>query len=85
MIINSSFQDGILPEIIKAGKVIPLFKGGKQSEIGNYRPISLLPQFGKIFEKLFINRLESFLTEKNIISDSQFGFRKKLSNRSRVN
>src|SRR5436190_11010318 len=42
----------------------------------NYRPISLLPVIGKIIEKLYFNRLVSFLDQFKIISNNQFGFRK---------
>lgn len=41
----------------------------------NYRPISLLPIFSKIFEKAFLVRLNSFINSFNILSDHQFGFR----------
>ena len=42
----------------------------------NYRPVSTLPIFGKIFEKLIYSRLYSFLTAKNILNTNQYGFRK---------
>ena len=45
----------------------------------NYRPISLLPFFSKILERLLHNRLYNFLTEHNILSMNQFGFRKNYS------
>ena len=41
----------------------------------NYRPVSLLPQFSKILEKLFNNRLEKFIVKHKLLSDSQYGFR----------
>ena len=45
----------------------------------NYRPISLLPKFSKILEKLFLTRINGFLCANNILSSSQYGFRTKLS------
>ena len=51
------------------------FKSGKQDEFGNYRPISILPQFSKILEKLFYKKLQSFLNQFNILANSQYGFR----------
>ena len=45
----------------------------------NYRPISLLSQFNKVFEKLLYTRIYSYLTRFNLLSDHQFGFRKNCS------
>lgn len=75
-IINGSFTEGVFPELCKEAKVIPVYKKGSTSNMGNYRPISLLPIIGKIFEKLYYNRLIYFLDENNIISSNQYGFRK---------
>lgn len=48
-----------------------------ENVISSYRPISLLPFFSKIFERLFLKRLLPILETKNIIPDHQFGFRHK--------
>ena len=61
---------------MKIAKVIPIFKSGTKTDVTNYRPISLLPQFSKILEKLFLTRINSFLIANN---SSQYGFRTKLS------
>ena len=61
---------------MKVAQVIPLYKAGAQDSFGNYRPISLLPNLSKIYERAMYNRLEQFLEKKQIISPSQFGFRK---------
>jgi len=45
----------------------------------NFRPISLLPSFSKIFEKVIYNRLHDHIINNNILSQEQFGFRKNLS------
>ena len=55
-IINSSFSEGIFPDKLKLAKVIPLHKGGDQSIPKNFRPISILPIFDKIIEKLMHKR-----------------------------
>lgn len=60
-ICNTSFQTGIFPENMKVAKVIPLFKSGSKSDISNYRPISLLPQFSNNLEKLYNNRFNTFI------------------------
>ena len=74
-IINSSFSNGIVPDHLKIAKVYPLFKSGDRCLLNNYRPISVLPSFSKIMEKLVYNRLMAYLTRHNILYDYQFGFR----------
>ena len=67
---------GIFPQIFKTGKITPIFKKGNKELLENYRPVSVLPIFGKIFEKVIYNRLYNFFTKENVLSDNQFGFRK---------
>ena len=74
-IINCSFQSGIFPDGLKIAKVIPVFKDGENNLLTNYRPISVLSCFSKIFEKALYNRLLSFLERKNVIVNEQYGFR----------
>lgn len=76
-IINLSFETGIFPEDLKIAKVIPIFKNkGSNQDCNNYRPISLLSNVDKIFEKLVHSRLISYLNKQNILFKRQFGFRK---------
>ena len=79
-ICNLSFQTGIFPDKMKIARVIPLFKSGDDFTFNNYRPVSLLPQFLKILEKLFDNRLSAFIGKHNILSDSQYCFSKQYVN-----
>lgn len=74
-ICNLSFQKGTFPDKMKTAKVIPLFKTGDRHHFTNYRPVSLLPQFSKILEKLFSDRLDKFIEKHNLLTDSQYGFR----------
>lgn len=60
---------------MKVSKVLPLYKGGDKHLFCNYRPISLLSQFSKILEKLFVKRLDSYVEVNNIMNEYQFGFR----------
>ena len=79
-IINLSFATGIYPDQLKIAKVIPIFKNiGEVLLVSNYRPISLLSNINKIFEKLVYARLYSFLNLHNCIYELQFGFRAKHS------
>jgi exonuclease III len=75
-IFNLSFTTGIVPKQFKVAKIIPIFKSGDKNSIDNYRPISLLCSFSKILEKLMANRLTEYIVDNNILSNSQFGFRK---------
>ena len=64
---------------MKIAKVIPLYKTNGKNEFTNYRPVSLLPQFSKILEKLFGIRLDSFIDRYNLLSSNQYGFRRNMS------
>ena len=78
-IFNNSLQKGVFPDSMKIARVIPIFKTGGVQEFSNYRPISILPQFSKILEKIFHSRLTSFLNDKQLLDEGQYGFRKKHS------
>ena len=78
-------SQGIFPDNLKVGKITPVFKKGDSELLENYRPISTLPVFGKIFEKVIYNRLYSFFTSQNIIYDNQYGFRKSHSTSHAIN
>ena len=78
-LINDSFSTGFYPTILKFAKVVTVHKGKSQLEVTNYRPISLLSIFNKIFEKVMHNRLVKFLDQHKIIFEHQFGFQKNKS------
>ena len=80
-LINLSFSTGVVPTQLKIAKIIPIFKSGDPLCMDNYRPISLLSCFSKIFEKIACIRLSIFLENNKLLSDNQFGFR---SNHSTV-
>jgi len=79
LIINQSLTTGIVPDEFKISKVIPLYKKGDKSCINNYRPISLLPTFSKVFERILYTQLYTYLNENNLICEQQYGFRSKHS------
>ena len=79
-IINLSFSTGIYPDNLKIAKVVPVFKNkGSILQCNNFRPISLLSNINKIYEKLIYTRLYKFLDTHNCIYNLQFGFREKHS------
>ena len=62
---------------MKLAKVVPIYKSKDKQMLNNYRPISLLPIFSKILEKVIHHMLFNFLNINNIILfSSQYGFRK---------
>ena len=75
-IVNTSFTTGIVPRQIKIAKVIPTHKSGDPTDFNNNRPISLLPAFSKLMEKLMYNRIIQFINSNSILYDHQYGFRK---------
>ena len=75
-IINLSLEKGIFPDQLKVAKVIPLHKGGPKKGIESWRPISILPLFSKLLEKVVHKRLYCFLQTNDLLSETQFGFRK---------
>ena len=73
-LVNQSFLTGIFPQKLKVAKVVSIYKKSDPQDVSNYRPISLLPIFSKIYEKLMYTRLYSFVTCNKIIYPLQFGF-----------
>ncbi len=74
-VINTSFEQGIFPQSLKTARVIPVHKEGSKMDVTNYRPISLLSSFSKIYEKLMHTRLLNFLESNESIFENQYGFR----------
>ena len=64
---------------MKVAKVIPIYKNKSNSDFENYRPISLLPTFSKVIERLVYNRLYKYVKLYNILNPAQYGFQNKLS------
>ena len=78
-IVNKSIREGLFPSLNKEADVCPIHKKNEKDRCENYRPISLLPNISKIFERIMYNRLINFLNESEIIYEFQFGFRKHYS------
>ena len=78
-IINLSISSEIVPSEFKMARVKPLFKKGSRLEVGNYRPVSILPVLSKLLERAVNNQLNGYLKEKGLIYDFQSGFREGFS------
>ena len=78
-IVNKSLEEGTFPKLLKSASVCPIFKKNDKTKCANYRPISLLSNISKVFERIMYNRIENFLDDFDVIYKLQFGFRKKYS------
>ena len=76
---NKCIEDGYFPSVFKLVKVVPIFKKGDPNCINNYRPISLIPIFGKVFEFLLKEQLYSYFSSTECLCSRQYGFRKECS------
>ncbi len=80
LLISRSIELGEVPKEIKKAKVIPIYKSKDHHVFSNYRPISLLPTFSKILERVIYNRMYNFLTVNDAFCCTQCNFGKKSSN-----
>ena len=78
-IFNLSIEQGVFPQKMKIIIIVPIHKKDDTQDCNNYRPISLLPNISKLFEKLIKNRLSKFLEKNKCLFLRQFGFRNKHS------
>ena len=76
LLYNFSIEKCVFPDMLKKARVMPGHKSGQKDLIDNFRPISNLPVVSKIFEKLTHQRIVSFVERYDLLSESQFGFRK---------
>lgn len=78
-IINLIFKSGTVPDQFKMSVITPIYKSDDKTKVTNYRPINLINNFAKIFEKCIKDRLLHFLQSNSILSSNQYGFLSKLS------
>ena len=78
-LINKSLITGVFPDKLKIAKVTPIYKKNEPELFENYQPISLLPTFSKLFEKVVFNQITTFMSGNDLLFNSQHGFRKKNS------
>ena len=71
---KTSLRSSHYPDIWKKSNIIPVHKKNDKRLVNNYRPISLLPVFGKIFEKIIFNKIYKFLSEEKLLNPDESGF-----------
>ena len=79
LLFQASISQGKVPSQWKKAQVVPLFKKGSRSDAANYRPISLTSVLCKLCEHIIHCAVINHLSDNNIISDAQHGFRKQRS------
>ena len=79
LIINKCFLTGEFPNLLKLANAIPIYKKNEKNLCCNYRPISLLSNISKIFEKTMHSRVYEHLEQNDLIYKHQYGFRKQHS------
>lgn len=84
-IFNICLRKGIFPTSLKTSRVIPIHKKGPTDTVANFRPISIIPLFGKVFEKALKNRICEHFEKNNLFNKRQFGFRNGLSTTMAIN
>ena len=77
LLVNISISTGIVPDVLKLAKIVPVHKSKSRDEFSNYRPISLLTSLSKVLERVIHKRLYAFLEQCLILNSNQYGFRKK--------
>ena len=75
LLFKNSTKSSYYPGIWKRSNTILVHKKNNKRLVNNYQPISLLPIFGKIFEKIIFSRIYNFLLEENLLNPDQPGFR----------
>ena len=74
-IFNFSIETGVFPDALKVDGVAPLYKSGEKDDLGNYRPISVLPTAARGFEKIPYGQVYDYFTSNKLSGNQQFGFR----------
>ena len=74
IILNQSFQSGVLPQDWKVAYITLIHKKGSYNVTGNYRPVSLMSTIVKVMESIVKSSIFDYLISNNLISSNQFGF-----------
>lgn len=84
-IINLGISMKVWPDVFKKAEIIPIHKGKEKYIVSNYRPISLISNLAKVFEKIIHHRILNFVYKHKIFSKKQYGFMKKIGTKNALN
>mgnify|MGYP003433312545 FL=1 len=74
MLFKTSLREGRLPQEWRMAEVVPIFKKGARTQVGNYRPVSLTSVVCKIMERLIRKALLKHLIDNRFLAETQHGF-----------
>ena len=83
-LVNLTISTGLIPAKWKDARVTPIFKSGARNNVNNYQPISVLSLVSKIMERAIQEQFLAFLTEHDLLSVYQSGFRKEHTDRQMI-
>lgn len=83
-LINKIFDTGKCPSAFKKAVIKPIYKKGDKTDPCNYRPVSLITNLAKVFEKIFKKRIVQYVKKFNLLSDMQFGFKENISTQDAI-
>ena len=75
-LLNLVLETSVFPDSLKTARVMPIHKKGDINDYRNYRPISILPAFSKIFERALYDQIVEHVEAGNLLYKNQFGFRR---------
>ena len=78
-VINLSLIQDVVPDDLKSARAVPLFGKSDKTEVGNYRPVSILTIISKVFERVVYVQVDSYLDQKTLLYKFQSGFRSRYS------
>ena len=84
MMTNQMIEQAKFPKLLKSADITPVFKKGDKKKVENYRPIAVLHNLSKVFERIIFNRIIQFSEHENILPNQQFGFRSKHSTKDAI-
>ena len=73
-IFKASLEEAVFLEKLKVAQVIPVFIKDDKEDIENYQPISILPVFSKVLERIMYNRLYEYFMNNDLLHENEFGF-----------
>ena len=72
---TESMETGVIPGLLKRGRITPIYKGGDKTIASNYRPVTLTSHCIKLYEKIIVEKIAHYLKTNNLYNSGQHGFR----------